>query len=326
MEVLEKVASSTNGERELAISRLTGIDGIAQKTAEAMYEIGIHGYADLDRYVSQRTAQQISAALKEHGVHRPPAFIDQETWVRQARSLGELEDVAPTEDVAQTTDADKSNSSRAEQEHDAEFSVSFDLTTDGDHGRVLVTTVRDATNGRPEQVFRGADATPWVRWMLEQSELPSDLQELAMPVAEGRQPSSTEPESAGARLEIDCVQLSAPGTAATRGTWLNASVTFRLSGPGAEMLAQRGIPFRMEGYTVDLENGASERVVSERSRLVSHVFEYTGNQRFTMPQVGRYDFYSVVLLLPPGEAAAYRRGPRIRIVPKPAQGGDRRRG
>jgi hypothetical protein len=323
MEVLEKVAASTNGERELAISRLTGIDGIAQKTAEAMYEIGIHGYADLARYVSQRTAQQISAALKEHGVRRPPAFIDQETWARQARSLGELEDIAPTEDVAQTTEADKSNSSPAEEGHDAEFSVSFDLTTDGDHGSVLVTTVRDATNGRPEQVFLGADATPWVRWMLEQSELPSDLQELAIPVAEDRQPSSTEPESAGDRLEIDCVQLSAPGT---RGRWLRASVSFHLSGPGAETLAQRGIPFRIEWYTLDLENGASERVASERSRLAPHVFEYTGNQRFTMPEVGRYDFYSVVLLLPPGEAAAYHRGPRIRIVPKPAQDGHRRRG
>lgn len=322
MEVLEKVAASENGKRELAISQLTGIDGIAQKTAEAMYEIGIHGYADLLRYVSQRTAQQISAALKEHGVHRPPAFIDQKTWARQARALGGLEDTAATEDAARTTDADESHSSRAEQEHKAEFSVSFDLTTDGDRGTVLVTTVRDATNGRPERVFRGADATPWVRWMLEQSDLPSDLQELAMPVVEGRQPSDTEPEPSSARLEIDRVQLSAPGI---RGRWLKASVGFHLSGPGAETLANGGIPFRIEGHIVNLENGASEMVVSDRSQLAPQVFEYSGNQRFTMPEVGRYEFYSVVLLLPPGEVAAYRRGPRIKIVPRPPHDGHQRR-
>jgi hypothetical protein len=326
MEMLEKVASSTNGERELVISRLKGINGIAQKTAEAMYEIGIHGYADLCRYASQRTAKQISAALKGRGVHRPPAFIDQEGWIRQARSLGGLQDTAATEDAAQATDADEPHSSHDLPAHDAEFSVSFDLTTGGDRGPVLVTTVRDATNGRPEQVFRGTGAAPWVRWMLEQSGLPADLQGLGTPLVETRQPLDAEAESAGARIEIDCVQLSAPGSAAARGRWLKADVTFRLSGPGAETLTKRGIPFRIEGHLVDLESGASEMVMSERGQLAPQVFEYTSNERFIMPEVGCYEFYTVVLLLPPGQVAAYHRGRGIKIVPMPAHDGHRRRG
>ena len=102
MATLEKVAASTNGERELSINRLTDIDGIATKTAEAMYEMGIRGYADLAQYLSRRTAPQVSAALKEHGVTRPPAFIDRETWARQAREFGELENAAPASPEEET--------------------------------------------------------------------------------------------------------------------------------------------------------------------------------------------------------------------------------
>ena len=236
MAILEKVAASTNGERELSINRLIDIDGIAKKTAEAMYEIGIRGYADLAQYLSQRTAPQVSAALKEHGVTRPPAFIDRETWARQAREFAELESTAP--------------------------------------------------------------ASP---------------EEETEPVTESEE---TPVKLCDARLEIGDVQLSVLGVTPDAPVGqLKAEVRFRLSGADAEELASMGIPFRIEGYMVEIESGVSELLASAQGQLVPQVLEYVGQQRFDIPQVGRYDFHSIVLLFPPGELAAFHRGPTLRVIP-----------
>ena len=81
------------------------------------------------------------------------------------------------------------------------------------------------------------------------------------------------------------------------------------------MLASRGLPLRIEGYTLDVESGVSELVASSKSQLEPQVIPDTGRQEFGLPEVGRYEFHSIVLLLPPGRMAAYYRGPTMRIVP-----------
>jgi hypothetical protein len=244
MVMCEEVAASTNGERELEIDRLTRIDGIARKTAEAVYEIGVHSYADLARYSSQHTAQQISVALREHGVRRPPTFIDPVTWARQARAFSELE-------------------------HDVS------LTPGGEERAEPDSQVRDGA------------------------------------------PSLSVPSDAGdVRIEVEDVHVSVLWPNAHRPRKkLKAEVRFRLAGNGARALAARGVPFRIEGYTVKSESGISERVTSEQSQLVPEVFEYVGKQEFAIPDLGQYDFHSIVLLLPPGQTAAYRRGPTVQVVP-----------
>ena len=134
-----------------------------------------------------------------------------------------------------------------------------------------------------------------------------DAGPVAPPVAE--QPGD-------AQLEISEVQVTELGSASdAQGKRLRAEITFQLSGYGAEMLASRGLPFRVEGYTVDTETGVSDLVACDRSQLEPQVFLYRGQQEFSMPKVGRYEFHSIVLLLPPGELAAYRRGPRMKTVP-----------
>ena len=328
MATLEKVAASTNGERELSINRLTDIDGIARKTAEAMYETGIRGYADLDQYLRRRTAEQVSAALKEHGVNRPPAFIDRETWARQARELGELESTVPMPFEGETepsTEPEDAPSNRTAPEHDAGFAVSFDIVTDGDREPVLRTTVRDGTNGDQKKVFQGSDAEPWVNWILERANLPVALADTATQAEmAGEQPHSETEAAASpipvklcdARLEIGDVQLSVLGsTAGSPEKRLQAEVSFKLSGAGAEALASKSIPFWIEGYTVEIESGASELVASDRGRLTPQVFEYKGRQEFSIPDLGRYEFHIVVLLLPPGEMAAFHQGPTLKVVP-----------
>ena len=49
-----------NNDRENSINRLAKVDGIARKTAEAMYDIGIHTCEDLARYLHHHTAEEVS--------------------------------------------------------------------------------------------------------------------------------------------------------------------------------------------------------------------------------------------------------------------------
>jgi hypothetical protein len=307
---------------------LVRIDGIARKTAEAMYEIGVHSYSSLAQYLGQRSAQQVSAALQEHGVKRPPALIDPATWGRQARAFCELEDAAPTPpgEVKEPAPTLKEvPTSRDSQEHDAAFTVSFDVATDRDQASVLCTTVCDRTNGGQQGIFEGYDATPWVNWILERAHLPVAVERIAAQkeVTQESPPIGTETatpaapvELGDARLEISDVQLSELGpTSGVPEKRLKAEIHFQLSGAEAETLASQGIPFRIEGYTTDLESGALELVASDLGCLAPQVLEYRDQQEFRIPDVGRYEYHSIVLLLPPGGVVAYRRGPTVRIVP-----------
>jgi hypothetical protein len=328
MATYEKVAASTNGERELSIDRLIKIDGIARKTAEAMYEIGVHSYADLAEYLSQHTAQEVSEALKEQGVNRPPALIDEENWTRQAEVFSQPENNPPTPPEEETEPAEKPEKappSRNSREYDAVFTVSFDVARDEDGQPALQTTVYDEKNAGKEEVFQGSDPAPWVNWILERASLPLALE--LVPTQEEMTmvspPTGTEfavpPVPAGlydAELKIGDVEVSVVGPSSeTPEKRLKAEINFRLSGADAETLTSQSIPFRIEGYTVDLESGVLELVASDRSQLEPQVFEYRGQERFAIPDVGRYEFHSRVLLLPPGEVAAYHRGPNIRVVP-----------
>jgi hypothetical protein len=325
---VEKTAVSASNEREFSINRLAKIDGIAQKTAEAMYQIGIHGYADLAQYLSQHTTQQVSAALQEHGVNRPPAFINQETWVRQAREFSMRENTAPTppeEEPEPVKKLEEAPSSRTGQEHNAVFTVSFDVARGDDREPVLHTTVHDGTNGGREGVFQGEDTAPWVNWMLERANLPVAVEHIATQtgVLGDRLPIKTEAaappipvELDGTRLEIGDVRLSiVRPTLRVPEKRLKAEISFQLSGADAETLAAKGIPFRIEEYTVDIASGVSELVASDRSQLEPQVLQYKSEQEFDIPDVGRYEFHSIVFLLPPGNVAAYYRGPTIRVVP-----------
>ncbi len=318
MATQENTQAFAQSEREHSINHLAEINGIARKTAEAMYEMGVHNYADLVDYLSQHTAQQVSVALGEHGVNRPPAFIDQVNWARQANEFGELGNSAAAltaEEIAATEKPEGVPANPNSQEHDATFRVSFDVAADADREPVLRTTVRDGTNGDQEVVFQGADAAPWVSWMLERADLPAAVRRIATGTEAVSAPIPAEPGDA--RLEIGDVDLSVVGpTSSYPEKRLRAEVSFRLTGTGAEALAAKRTPFRVEGYTVDVESGLSELVASERSQLVPQGLEYVRQQEFGIPDVGHYDFYSIVLLLPPGQLAAYHRGSTVRVVSK----------
>jgi hypothetical protein len=328
MGMYENTVAFASNERELSIDKLITIDGIAEKTAAAMYEIGVHGYADLAQYLNQHTAQEVSEALTEHGLNRPPALIDKESWTRQAELFSQSENAAPTLPEGETEPAQKPEEtpfSPESWEHDAMFAVSFDVVRDEDGQPVLRTTVSDEKNADQEEVFQGSDLTAWVNWISERADLPIAVQYIPeqAEVTGESPPTGTEAavpsaptEPYDALLKIDEVEVSVVGpSSAVPENRLRAEINFQLSGSDAETLTSQRIPFRIEGYTVDVDSGVSELVGSSLSRLEPQVFGYRGQQEFAIPDVGRYEFYNIVLLLPPGEMVAYHRGPTIRVVP-----------
>ena len=73
--------------------------------------------------------------------------------------------------------------------------------------------------------------------------------------------------------------------------------------------------YQVEFHLLDLAADTSRLVSSERSRLQPGVLEYGSQQRFPIPEPGRYALQSLVFLLPPGEVMILDLGPTIRVVP-----------
>lgn len=328
MRRFENGSASSNDDRELSITKLAQITGIARKTAQAMYEIGIHSFADLIAYLSQHTAEEFSAALKEHGVNRRPGLIDREMWIKQAEMLSQLEKTTPTLPKGEAEPEEKpkeSPSGREPREHDAVFTVSFDIAKDDAGELVLSITVYNESNGGEEAIFQGTDAAPWVNWILERANLPFIMKPITSQIEVSEEPPPVEAQAAVQRtpgeqydvlLEISDVQLSVIGpTLRQPEKRLKAAIDIKLSGSDAERLTLQSIPFRTEIYTIELHNGFPRHVWSREDQFKPHMFRYSYKLEFAMPVVGRYEFHSLVRLLPSGELRAYHRGPTMRVTP-----------
>lgn len=328
MKRFENHSASASDDRELSVHKLTQITGVAAKTAQAMYEIGIRSYADLIKYLEQHTPQEFSTALKDHGVNRRPGLIDREMWLKQAKMLEQSEkstDAAHNE-AAHAEEAAKPSPSRHEaKEHDAMFTVSFDITIDDAGERALSTTVYKESNGGEEIVFQGTDSTPWVNWILERADLPFVTSSAA---PENKIPRETRPGEANAPmpaipgelkdflLEIADVQLSpmSPKLPILE-TKLRADITIKVSGTDAPRLTMLATAFRTQMYMIKLDDGFPIQVGSYEDQFKPNVFEYSYQFEVVMPAVGRYELHSAVHLLPSGELRAYHEGPVLRVIP-----------
>lgn len=328
MKDFENQSVPTDEEHDLSIKKLTKINGIATKTAQAMYEVGIRSYADLIEYLEQHTDQEFSTALKEHGVNRRPGLINREMWIKQAEMLerSEKNTIPSHYEVVQAEEAAKaSQSSRKEKEHDAMFTVSFDTTINDAGERVLSTTVYNESNGGEEFVFQGTDTALWVDWILERANLPFVMTSGAlknkisqeMHPGEAKVPMPAIPgELKDFVLEIDDVQVSVTNSELpASNTRLRAEINIKLSGSDAERLTEQAIAFRTEMYLLNLDNGFPAQVGSSEDQFKPHNFRYSYQFEVTMPAVGRYELHSTVHLLPLGELKAYHQGPILKVTP-----------
>ena len=168
-----------------------------------------------------------------------------------------------------------------------------------------------------EVVLKEAARDSWSGWIAQRAGLPEEERapaEAAMllPLASAEVAPEMAPEVA---LEVSEVIFSesVPESGPTRT--LTAELHFMLTGEKARDVAERRTPFRVETYAVDLESGDSLLVASEPGELQESVFEYTKEQVFPVPDLGRYELHNLVVLLPPEETMAAHRGPVIEVVP-----------
>jgi hypothetical protein len=326
MEPAESMAAPVNDERERVISALSDIKGIAQKTAEALYNVGVRSPGDLAQYLTQRTNQQVVEDLREHGAKLSPWMIEKWNWEDQARERAERAKPAydplkeEKEDAEIAEAVEKSPRSLRWRQH-AGFSIFFDYVTDE---QTWQTRVYHDESGE-ETSLPGTETARWVNWILERAELSTVASYVSTEDEVAAEPTPTVSEVAtppthatpyDVQLEILDVQVSEIGPSSdVPEKMLVARVCFQVSGPEAERHAADRIPFWIQVHAVDLESEASNLVAFERDQLESQVLEYTSQLKFPIPDLGRYELQSIVLLLPPGELMAFHRGPTFKVVP-----------
>ena len=315
-------------QREASINQLTKIDGISRRTAEALYGMGIHTYTDLAQYLHQHTAEEVSQALKEHGLNRPPGLINIQKLALQAEMFSQTEKKIPisrAEEPQPIRNLEETPPNRAPRDHDAVFTVLFDVIKDEDVEQVLQTTVYDEKDSGREQVFLGNDTSQWVNWMLERANLsgltaslPTGLEQAG---TEAPVPAEAETVMPGipaepyhAQLTISSFQLTPiKPSASVPGKKLKAELSFQLSGADAPTLASHAVPYRVSIYTIEYGKGTPAQAVSLDGQLEPRQFEYAQWLEFAEPEAGRYDFHCVVRLPPSGKLMGYYQGPAITV-------------
>jgi hypothetical protein len=309
---------------------LRQIKGIGQAIAQALNSLGIHRYADLVSFTPNSLADLLKAEIPTISSKR----IEREDWIGQAQSLAhsqeELEPPRPEADEAPAPSAegrekDTGKAPRKDWRELADFFVSFGFAIGPEGEERLQTKVHHSQADKPKE-WDGIVTDELINWMLNQADLslPTET-EAQVEEKPPAKPPLTEPKVAtppvpvtpyDARVEILEVQVSeVPTPFGVREKKLMAEVRFQISGPEAKTLTTEPIPFRIEVHTVDLESGVSTLVASEGNQLQPRGFEYTRQQAFPLPDIGRYELHTIVLLLPPGEMMAFHRGPTIKVVP-----------
>jgi hypothetical protein len=324
----ENMSASINGDRELGIEKFKQISGINKRIAEALYDNGIHNYVELIDYLEVHSAEDLIKILREQGISRKPGSINKELWINQARILSKSANSALT----WSQPASKSQKERKSRptipapevrQPASVFTVSFDILEDDSGKAVSFTKVYNENNGGEEKVFAAADTSGWVNWILERAHLPPETgMDLSQDLATGGQGTSNLPTISQSgrddlhefHIEICDFQVStARPSPKTSEAKVKVVMGIRLL--DTEGLKQRGISFRTEIYTLEMDSGYPRMVSTRDDQFKDHILNYSQQFEFAMPEVGRYEFHSIVRLLPSGELKAYQQGPIVRVTP-----------
>jgi hypothetical protein len=286
-----------------ASNGLSAIDGIGPKTATALPEIGINSYAELAAYLTKHSATDLSESLAERGVQVAARKIENEDWLGEARKLAGQENTEPAnlEHAERAAEEGENTPNRPGSPLDEiPFMVIFRREKD----RWKVITYDERYNG-PEKEW-GIEPSEWAHWILRQMRPHIEL-DLAPTEAEAGPPPET-------KIEILAVKPSE----AERFKKLAAEVHFELSGSQKDTLAAARTPFWIHVHTVDLVSETESLVASQRRELEPQVFKYKERLEFPIPELGRYELQSLVLLPPPVGRMTLCQGPTFKVVPQKA--------
>lgn len=305
---------------EERVDDLKVINGIGPTFSQALTRIGVRGFADLAKY----TPEELSQTLLDQADRKIPSErIEAENWIGQARELASqaTEGTETTDVETETVEQPDETLSTLSWRQQAGFSLFFDYVTDESGEQQWQTRVYHDESGE-ESVLAGVKTPSWVNWILERAGLTLAPEAIAIQETDvSISPTSdTAPPAKSARYEAQIEILGVQITQAELSSdqperALMAEIDFRISGEEMEKLASDEVPFQIELHAVNLESGAVNFVESEQSRLQPQVFEYRSRQILPIPDLGRYELQSIVLLLPPAEMMACYQGPIVNVVP-----------
>ena len=297
---------------------LASINGVGSTSADALYRIGLRRFADLAQYTPERLAQ----ALREQaGVKISPKRIAAENWIGQAKALMSALHTPSMEEGAMEQEPGNVLGDSNWRQH-AGFSLFFDTVTPNEGSPTWQTRLYHDETGN-EALLPGIDTTAWVTWIIERAELP-DIANAPSIAPDFRAPPpdlNTAAPSAltapyNAQIEILDIQVFEALTTPPEKTEkrLIAETRFQISGAEAEAITKKGISFRVEVHAIDLNDEASQLLAVQHGQLQPQMFEYALQVDFPVPDCGRYELHTLVLLLPPGEMMTYYQGPNLSVV------------
>jgi len=199
-----------------------------------------------------------------------------------------------------------------------EFTVFFDGCADRGGRPDWLVRIYDAASGEETQLAPPA-RDRWSDWIMARVKLPAAVKLAIGATAEDAfhdgTPSPDRRHAArfARRPWIEVLQVRFAGTAPDHPP--SAEIRFRLTGAHAGALARQRAPYRIETYAVDLVRRRPALLAAKEGHLEPRVFEYIDHHTLTLPDVGRYQLHSRVLLLPPADQIACHRGPVLNVLP-----------
>ena len=277
---------------------LKEIDGIGPGYARALHKIGVDTFAKLAKYVAPVDLRQ--DLIEQAKVDVPLWKIENRkgskgSWLHQAKTLaGSKGERYP---IKKKTEA----KSTGKWEEYAGFMIFFDTRRVDKREQNWQTRVYRTENG-DQDLFPGIEPTPWVKWIVEQAQLPIEFEEIV-----GRE------EGIDIKIEVD---LDEDPYSSVVEKKLTAMVALQISGLEGSTLMERPSSFFIELWLVEPERQISELVATIDGQLMPQTFTCSREAQFAMPLPGRYELHTLLLLPPPNEKLISHIGPIINVVPE----------
>jgi hypothetical protein len=321
------------------------IKGIGPSIAQALYDSGVHRFADLTEYSAEELVNLLSPKVGFMTIQR----IERDDWLGQAKRFGvrsgknaKSSEVVkqPLLLVSEKSDTAKTNNQQRQDTGNwleiADFFVSFGQALDAEGEMRICTRVHHSQADHFEQ-WDGIATNQMVEWMLKQAKIPTSGARTGASVSDASVSEASETEHGvelqsssilapeeEAQVEISDLWVSQVETPAlVDGVPLNGRLRLEskitLSGPDALHLTYERIPYNIQVYLVDAETSQSNCASIYTGQLSPEELSYMVEQDFPTPRRGRYQVNVIGQMNLPGEDGSlrtlfsYLQGPILRV-------------
>ena len=164
-----------------------------------------------------------------------------------------------------------------------------------------------------EITFVGIEPHLWFNWILQQADLPVDVgSDLIVPETPVS-PTTVIPNPA--QVSILDVEVEPKSLPDVRNKTLMTSIQFTVSGVNTETLMAENTPYQILMLIVDQNRGLTKLIASEQGLFQPEQSVYTHRLEFPIPDLGRYELQTIVLIQSQTDLTTIHRGPNISVIP-----------